>query len=218
MEITNDIIVNTENLNLNSELEISYYGKLKDSKEVYINYGYTPNSFEYKTEKLIDNKSVKIQLKQPGYFYFYFTDDIGRTDNNSYKDYQLYIKRSNLVLTQNSSMNEIPYRYFSQNNNMYKTFYTPLTLKNTSKPEEIILPRSLNLKNPTSQTKNVSGYILEPIKKVTEYNITQALIPTENINIIADYNRPNLKSLKKINSSFKKLFYYLSNLLGKDFS
>ena len=86
MEITKDVTINTSKLLENSILEINYSGKLKNSKEIYLNYGYTPNSFEYKKIKLNTNNSIVIHIEQPGFLYFFFSDELNKLDNNNYKD------------------------------------------------------------------------------------------------------------------------------------
>lgn len=216
MEITKDININTENLAKDSNIIINYYGKLSNSNTVFINYGYTPNSFEYKKIELNNNENISIHLSKPGYFYFYFSNENGDLDNNDYKDYQLYIKKSNLILTDNSSMKELPCRYVLDiETNIKKTFYTRQTIKNTSKPQEIIIPRAFNINSPTAETKNVNGYILEPVKKVVNYNISQALIPTENLGLIA----PKPKStFKNLNLKINKLLLAIPKLFGKNYS
>lgn len=219
MEITKDIEINTSNLISHSEIEIQYSGKLKNSKEVFIHYGYKPNSFEYEQLKLDENNTVKIKLANSGFFYFFFTNDAGKKDNNSYKDYQLYIKTSNLILTENSSMKELPYRYFTNNKNLYKTFYTSQLLKNTSRPQEIILPRPFDSKNSTQKTKTINGYIIEPVKPVVNYNLTEALIPTEHITTVSAIKTTNkLNIIKKFNSSINKLILNIPKLFGKNYS
>ena len=185
MELTKDVFINTENLAKNSDITIKYSGKLCDSKKVFINYGYTPNSFNYKKIELNNDKNISIHLDKPGYFYFYFSDENNNFDNNNSKDYQLYIKTSSLILTNNSSMKELDYRYiFDGTTNMYKTFYTKQTIRNTSKPQEIILPKAFNISNPTSESKNITGYIIEPVKEAINYNFSSALIPTENYQLL----------------------------------
>ena len=217
MEITNDIKINTTNLISNSEIEIHYSGTLKDSKNLYILYGYNPNSFEYE-EKKLENNSVKIQIKQSGFFYFYFVDENGNKDNNKYKDYQLYIKTSNLILTENSSMKELPYRYFGDyKQNIYKTFYTAQLFRNTSRPQEIILPRALNFDKTTTEAKTINGYIVEPVKPVVNFNVTEALIPTENLTAIGMLYSKN-KTVKTLYGSFNKLLLGIPKLFGKDYS
>lgn len=219
MEITKDIKINTTNLISNSEIEINYSGTLINSKDVYILYGYNPNSFEYDIKKL-ENNSVKIQIEQSGFFYFYFVDENGNKDNNEYKDYQLYIKTSNLILTENSSMKELPYRYFGDyKQNIYKTFYTAQLFRNTSRPQEIILPRALNFDNTTTEAKTINGYIVEPVKPVVNFNITEALIPTENLTSISMlYSKKKNKTVKNLYSSFNKLLLGIPKLFGKDYS
>jgi len=217
MEITKDIKINTTNLISNSEIEINYSGTLINSKDVYILYGYNPNSFEYDIKKL-ENNSVKIQIEQSGFFYFYFVDENGNKDNNEYKDYQLYIKTSNLILTENSSMKELPYRYFGDyKQNIYKTFYTAQLFRNTSRPQEIILPRALNFDNTTTEAKTINGYIVEPVKPVVNFNITEALIPTENLTSISMLYSKN-KTMKNLYSSFNKLLLGIPKLFGKNYS
>lgn len=219
MEITKDIKINTTNLISNSEIEINYSGTLKDSKDLYILYGYNPNSFEYEAKKL-DNNSVKIQIKHSGFFYFYFINEFGEKDNNSYKDYQLYIKTSNLILTENSSMRELSYRYFCDfKQNIYKTFYTSQLIKNTSKPQEIILPRAINFNNSSTEANTINGYIIEPVKPVVNFNITEALIPTENITSISMlYSKKKNKTIKNLYTSFNKLLLRIPKLFGKNYS
>lgn len=186
MELTKDIIINTEKLAKNSNITINYSGKLSDSNTVFINYGYTPNSFKYKKEQLNNNNIISIHLENPGYFYFYFSDENNNLDNNNSKDYQLYIKTSSLILTNNSSMKELDYRYiFDGNKNMYKTFYTKQTIRNTSKPQEIIIPKPFDVSSPTSESKNIIGFIVEPVKEPVNYNFSTALIPTENYQLFA---------------------------------
>ena len=211
MEITKDVTINTSKLIENSNLEINYSGKLKNSKEIYLHYGYTPNSFEYKKIKLDTNNSIVIHIEQPGFLYFFFSDELKKLDNNNYKDYQLYIKKSNLILTENSSMKELPYRFFCNKNDVYKTFYTSQLLKNTSKPQEIILPKPLNKDNSTSVPKVINGYIVEPVKKITNFNLTEALIPTEHISSISKINS------KKESSIFNKILLNIPKLLGKNY-
>lgn len=219
MEITKDIKIDTSNLIKNSEIEIQYSGKLKNSKEVFINFGYQPNSFEYTKLKLTENNTVKIKLNQPGFFYFFFTDNVGKIDNNYYKDYQLYIKTSNLILTENSSMKELPYRYFLNNQDIYKTFYTSQLIKNTSRPQEIILPRPFNSKNSTKETKTINGYIVEPVKPVVNYNLTEALIPTEHVTTVSIIKSNKKRSFISIfNSSINKIIVTIPKLFGTDYS
>ena len=219
MEITKDIIINTSNLISNSEIEINYSGALKSSKEIYIHFGYNPNSFEYE-EKKLENNSVKIQIQQSGFFYFYFINENGEKDNNEYKDYQLYIKTSNLILTENSSMKELAYRYFGDyKQNIYKTFYTAQLIRNTSKPQEIILPRALNFNNTTTEAQTINGYIIEPVKPVVNFNVTEALIPTENLTSISMlYSKKKNKTVKNLYNSFNKLLLGIPKLFGKDYS
>lgn len=219
MEITKDIKIDTTNLISNSEIEIKYSGNLKDSKALYILYGYNPNSFEYE-EKKLENNSVKIQIEQSGFFYFYFVNENGIKDNNEYKDYQLYIKTSNLILTENSSMKELSYRYFGDyKQNIYKTFYTAQLLRNTSKPQEIILPRPLNFNNSTTEAKTINGYMIEPVKPIVNFNITEALIPTENLTSISMlYSKRKTKTVKNLYSSFNKLLLGIPKLFGKNYS
>lgn len=219
MELTKDIIINTENLAKNSTITINYSGKLGNSETVFINYGYTPNSFNYKKIKLNNNSNISIHLEKPGYFYFYFNDENDNLDNNNSKDYQLYIKTSSLILTNNSSMKELDYRYvFSGNKNMHKTFYTKQTLKNTSKPQEIIIPKAFNLTDPTSESKNINGYILEPTKEAVNYNFSSALIPTENYYLLASNSKSPkfIKYIKKINLSINKLLLSIPKLFDKN--
>ena len=203
MEITKDIIVNTNNLIKKHELEIIYSGKLSNSNDISINYGYNANTFEYKTKKLSKDNSIKIKLEKPGYFYFYFSDESGNIDNNDSKDYQLYIKSSNLIITENSSMKELAFRYFSSNDTMYKTFYTPQSIKNTSKPQEIIIPKAFTSEKATSSSKIQNGYTLEPVRPVVTYNLTQALIPTENISMVATIKQKYNNNI--INKAFKSI-------------
>lgn len=185
MELTKDIFINTENLANNSDITIDYSGKLCDSNTVFINYGYTPNSFNYKKVELNNNNIISIHLEKPGYFYFYFSDENNNLDNNNSKDYQLYIKTSSLILTNNSSMKELDYRYVSNgNNDLHKTFYTKQTLRNTSKPQEIIIPKAFNVNTPTTESKTINGFIIEPAKEAVNYNFSTALIPTENYQLL----------------------------------
>lgn len=216
MEITKDIIINTENLAKNSDIVINYSGKLYNSKTVFIHYGYTPNSFEYQKTELNNNNSIQLHLSTPGYFYFYFSNENGDLDNNNFKDYQLYIKKSNLILTDNCSMKELSYRYIkTSEEDIKKTFYTRQTIRNTSKPQEIIIPRPFNINNPTSETKNINGYILEPIKEATNYSLSQALIPLENFDLI---KQNKTFSFKKINITINKLLLCIPKLFGKNYS
>ncbi len=215
MKITKDININTENLAKNSEIIINYSGKLSNSNKVFINYGYTPNSFEYKKIQLHENENISIHLSKPGYFYFYFSNENGDLDNNDFKDYQLYIKQSNLILTDNSSMKELSYRYVvDTETNMKKTFYTKQTIKNTSKPQEIIIPRQFNMSTPTSETKNINGYILEPVKEIVNYSNSQSLIPTEHFELITINQNA---SLRKFNLKINKLLLAIPKLFGKDY-
>ena len=212
MKIAESVKVLTDNLIQSSELEIIYTGELKNSKEIFINYGYDPNSFNYSSKKLDNNNSVKITLSQPGFFYFFFSNEAGKKDNNYYKDYQLYIKTSNLILTQNSSMKEIPYRYISNHNSMYKTFYTAESLRKTSKINDIIIPKAFDSKNVSAESQVIDGFILEPIKNV-EYTGLD-LIPTENISTIGAIKSNN--SLKKFNFSINNFFTYLPKFFEKN--
>lgn len=221
MELTKDIFINTENLAKKSDIEITYSGKLCDSKTVFINYGYTPNSFNYQKIELNKNKNISIHLEKPGYFYFYFSDENNNLDNNNSKDYQLYIKTSSLILTNNSSMKELDFRYvLNEAKELHKTFYTKQTLRNTSKPQEIIIPKEFNLTTPTSESKNIVGYIIEPAKESVNYNFSSALIPTENYQLLAPSTKSSgiIKAIKKVNLSINKLLLSIPKLFGKDYS
>lgn len=216
MEITKDININTENLVKESNIIINYSGKLKNSNKIFIHYGYSSNTFEYEKAELNNNKSILIHLLKPGYFYFYFSNENNELDNNDYKDYQLYIKQSNLILTDNSSMKELPYRYIlDTENTMQKTFYTKQTIKNTSKPQEIIIPRAFNVQTPTAETKNINGYIIEPVKPIVNYNMSQTLIPTEQLSLVPTKSN---YSLRRFNLSIKKLLLAIPKLFGKNYS
>lgn len=221
MEITKDIKINTDNLTTTADIIISYTGKLRDSNKIFINFGYTPNSFEYKKLELDNNKEIKIHLNKPGFFYFFFNDENNNLDNNNYKDYQLYIKKSNLVLTDNSSMNKLPYRYIKDielPNFLYKTFYTTQTIKNTSKPQEIIIPRAFNIQEPTGETKNITGYSIEPIKQIKNYQLSQALIPTDNLSLINTNEKSAFSSkLKELGLALNKLLLAIPKLFGKNY-
>lgn len=220
MELTKDIIINTDNLITNSEITISYSGKLSNSNNIFVNFGYTPNSFEYEKSELNDKKEITIHINKSGYFYFFFNDENNNLDNNNYKDYQLYIKESNLILTDNSSMKELPYRYIKDlelSDQIYKTFYTTQTIRNTSRPQEIIIPRPFNIQSPTNETKNINGYTIEPVKQVKSYELSQALIPTDNLSLINTTANSSGK-LNKLNLIINKLLLAIPKLFGKDYS
>lgn len=220
MKITKDINIETENLIKNSKISINYSGKLCNSSKVFLYYGTTANNFEYKKEELQTNngiKSIEINIEKPGYFYFYFEDENKNLDNNSYKDYQLYIKQSNLVFTDNSSMKELPYkRVLDFNQNYGFTYYTPQTIKNTSRPQEIIIPRPFNSSNATENTKVITGFTIEPIKEVKNFDITQALIPTDTLALVTiEEKSPWAKRILKFNNYIHKLLLCVPKLFEK---
>ena len=127
-----------------------------------------------------------------------------------------YIKSSNLIITENSSMKELPFRYFCSNNEMYKTYYTSQSIKNTSKPQEIIIPKAFDSNEKTTKSKIVNGYTLEPVKPVVNYNVTQALIPTENISMVSVLkNKQTFSLFKKFNIAIRKILLSIPKTFEK---
>lgn len=104
MELVKNIFFNTDKLIENSNVKISYTGKLfqENSEEVFIHYGFGlnwDNVSEVKMEKTELGFQAEIFLGEGATFNFCFRDNNNEWDNNDYKNYIFEIeKRQNELL------------------------------------------------------------------------------------------------------------------------
>lgn len=115
MELTKNIFFNTDKLVANTNIKISYTGKLfqESSDEVYLHYGFGllwENINDIKMEKTELGFQAEIELQDAESFNFCFKDSNGNWDNNDNQNYIFPIEKPqvSLIVKDNGEDNFLP--------------------------------------------------------------------------------------------------------------